>query len=192
MPDGMSTARGSIPLLGAPYQVAYVTEHLDAAIAAVCTLGAARFLRIDDVELHSEGGDAARIAMALGWVGTAMFEFIEPLGGQDDVFRSALPVPPQVAAFHHICYRLGSPDALEDVRARYAHLGIPMLFPSDTPTRARFFYADLRPTLGHLIEYLYVAPERAAFHRDLPKNPGVPESDRPTASDDPITSRIRP
>ena len=111
--------------------------------------------------------------MALAWAGDTMVELIEPRGGDDGVFRDGLPDADGTARFHHLCYRMASLDDLATMRGRLETAGVAILFPSDTPGRSRFFYADLRPTLGHLVEYLYVAPERLPFHAGLPAHPAA-------------------
>jgi hypothetical protein len=156
------------PVLGPPYQLAYVTADLTLAMEALAGLGVAEFARIDDVVLTSEAGTSATISMALAWAGDTMVELIEPRGGGDGVFRDGLPDGPGTARFHHLCYRMATLEDLAAMRARLEAAGVALLFPCDSPGRSSFFYADLRPTLGHLVEYLYVAPERLPFHAGLP------------------------
>jgi hypothetical protein len=156
------------------YQVAYVTRDLDEALAAMARLGATAFQRIEDVVLASEAGTTATISMALGRSGPTMLELIEPRGGDDGVFREGLPSPPVPLGFHHLCYRVETLDALAGLRAAYEAGGVAIRFPNAAQVeRARFFYADLRPTLGHLVEYLYLPAARLAFHASLPRNPPV-------------------
>ena len=172
------------PVLGPPYQLAYVTADLTLAIEALAGLGVTSFERIDDVVLTSEAGASATISMALAWAGDAMVELIEPRGGDDGVFRDGLPAADGTARFHHLCYRMATPEDLDAMRARLEAAGVAVLFPCDNPGRSRFFYADLRPALGHLVEYLYVAPERLPFHAGLPAHPAAGVG-RPRVQEDP-------
>lgn len=147
-------------LLGSAFhQIAYVTNDFDLALDIFRTrFGVTRFLELRDIRFPlSNDGKEARCHIALARSGGLEIELITPIGGAD-LYSEPVAGPGFRMAFHHVAQRLPDLEGLEAVRAQLAGEG--HRFPVDSESNGMtYFYADMRDTLGHYIEYVYATPE---------------------------------
>lgn len=155
----------SKPFAGLPlYQVAYVTSHLEKGIKHLKLMREIQTKDLGPTTIPVDPGGSVTIRMAMGFVGPVIFEVIEPVGGNDDIYRNWLSgTHSHELVFHHIAYRAHTLDELEEVRSRCVENGLPVVMTGGIENRGRFFYADATAMLGHYIEYVYVTPERLRF-----------------------------
>lgn len=144
-------------LIEGHFQNAYVTRDLDKAVALVrARHGIDRVLQFQaEVQVTTPAGTGpAAFKTALAWVGSLQYEFIEPLSGQVQVYRDALPAGDGLA-FHHVGMRV---QDWERSRADIARGPYPVVLEGETPG-VRFVYVDARESLGHHLEYVWMKPE---------------------------------
>jgi hypothetical protein len=98
-------------------------------------------------------------------------ELVEPLRGDDDVYRAGLPENGSGVRFHHVAQLMGDEDELNFAQAEARRLGIPIAMAGcSAGGLVRYFYTDHRSTLGHYIEHIWYAPEMLAFLEQIPRN----------------------
>jgi hypothetical protein len=141
-------------------QVAWITNDFDRALASFAAdYGVPRWLELRNFKLLTGPGTHADVHIALAVRGGVELELIQPLGGDDRVYRQALTADPALQInFHHICYRLESAEALAAVRHAAEAKGRAIALHGEIATGTAYFYIDDRPTLGHHIEYIYYPP----------------------------------
>jgi hypothetical protein len=138
---------------------AYVTRDLQLGMRR---LGGA--FGLDSFHVYPTGGvgtpnGTALLEVAVSGVGGGAVEVIQPVGGDDEIYRRFLPDDPSNIALHHFASRILGPSewdmVMDAVRSR--HL--------DTPVRGeadgfKYIYLDLRSYLGHILEFIwYENPE---------------------------------
>ena len=151
------------------YQIAYLTTDIDRAIDVFQSMRGIPLENLGIVDLPLDDGGHVEIRMAMGFLRDVMFELIEPLSGSTRVFSESLPANGFGIAFHHLAYKVASPEHLEALRTRLTQAGHPIAASGGQVERARFIYADFRSELGHFVEYLYLSPERERFQNSLPR-----------------------
>jgi len=146
------------------FQNAYVTHHLDRAIAACGpALGIGDFAAMDyELPLTTNAGEKTiRLRVATGWVGALQIELIQPVSGHLDPYVGGLPadVSDFIPRFHHVAVRRDDPEALE---REVATLGLPVLFRTGGNGIASIF-VDATSKVGHPIEFVCATPEGLAL-----------------------------
>ncbi|HEY1237824.1 MAG TPA: VOC family protein [Solirubrobacterales bacterium] len=144
-------------LLANVWQVCYVTPDLERGMkelhdlfgienATEVPVEGATFMKGDDqVEW------APRVAM--GARGGLIVELIEPVAGEVEFYRQALPDDGGVLGFHHLAMLLPVGDeAWRSVESLLAEHGLAFEYTILIPDRARLAYVDTRAQLGHWIE----------------------------------------
>jgi hypothetical protein len=148
-------------LLGSPFhQIAYVTNDFDRALEIFRTeQGVTQFLELRGIRFPTgPDGAEAHCHVALGRSGGMELEIIEPIDGDVALYRDPLAGDGFQMRFHHVAQRLSDPAALEAVRARLVEQG--HSFPVDGASNGMsYFYADMRGSLGHYVEYIYGSPQ---------------------------------
>jgi hypothetical protein len=81
-------------------------------------------------------------------------ELIEPISGLVQFYADYLPADDS-PRFHHICIRVEDWDS---TRAEIARQKWPVAYEGEV-AGAKFVYLDARDSLGHYIEYMWLAPE---------------------------------
>ncbi|WP_309084603.1 VOC family protein [Chelativorans sp.] len=153
------------------YQIAYVTTDLDYALKVFTNdYDVPRWKVLGEVSLALDDGGSTRIRLALTFVGPLQLEIIEPLGGEDALYREALPPEGFGLKWHHVGFKVPSVEALAEIREKVAARGDPYVIGGGDPKSAKFFYADARHRLGHFLEYIYLSPERQELHASFPRN----------------------
>lgn len=133
---------------------AYVTPDLEAGKRRLAAMyGIRQFKIYRDAGIEVPGG-IANIDFALAVLDNFAFEAIHPKGGQDAVYRNALPSDPNDIAFHHFATRITSQQEWDCVlEARDKH-GLDMLVYGDSDS-LKYIYLDMRPHIGHILEYIW-------------------------------------
>ena len=106
------------------------------------------------IAIQVPGGEAI-IDFAVANANGTMLEAIRPAGGLDRVYRQALPADPADIAFHHFATRLESAEEWAQVREEAERHGIGVPVFCDAAGGTRYIYLDLRPQLGHMLEYIW-------------------------------------
>jgi Glyoxalase/Bleomycin resistance protein/Dioxygenase superfamily len=159
------------------WQVCYVTPDLDRGMAElrdvfgiensteVPTEGAT-FLKGD-----LEGGEPAQwdVRVAMGARGGLIVELIEPIAGEVEFYRRALPTDgDSVLGFHHLAMLVPLGDeAWNSLTELLAARGLGVQYTIVIPERARLAYVDTTALLGHYIELCQLQPADTEFFSGL-------------------------
>lgn len=160
------TAAPVILPLGNIMQVAWVTPDLDRSLVQFRSLyGVPDFLVMEQTFPASVFGREGEISLriALANVDAMQLELIQPLGGNDSIYRDVLPAGGAHAnVFHHVCVKVYGPLCAWD--AHIAALGPhqPVVYSGDVGPDARFVYTDERATLGMYLEHVWFGEETEA------------------------------
>ena len=143
------------------FQNAYVTHDVERGLDILRRRYGvdAPAMRFDpDMTLKTpDGHKAAKVRVALIWIGMLQVELIQPVSGHVGAYLDVLPADPDDAGlrFHHVCVRR---DDLDAMQAEIDASGLPRAFEAAYPG-GYFVYLDTRPTLGHYLEYAWATPE---------------------------------
>jgi len=151
----------------------YVTPNLDRGMAAMSALWGVTGYRVSrDRRIGTPNGEA-RLNMALTYIGDMQLELIEPIGGDDGLYREMLPADPDELRFHHFGTILGAEAEWDQLQAYIAANQVRTPVFGGTPGRSRYLYADLRHTLGHYLEFMYFLDggRGAAYFAEVPRTP---------------------
>lgn len=154
------------------HQIAYVTNDFDRALGIFREQhGITRFLELRDLRYPvTVDGQEAHCHVALARSGGLEIEIITPLGGAVDLYREPIAGSGFRLRFHHVAQRLPDEATLRAVRATLTAQGYD--FPIDGQSNGMtYFYADMRETLGHYVEYIYATPDYwASVGGAIPEN----------------------
>lgn len=135
--------------------IAYVAHDLEAGKRRLTAIsGVTDFTTFTATPIDVPGGQAI-IDIAIADANGATLETLCPAGGRDTVYRQLLPADPADIAFHHFASRLENAAEWDMVQAAARRHGIDVPVFCDAAGGTRFIYLDLRPRLGHMIEYLW-------------------------------------
>jgi hypothetical protein len=148
-------------LLDGFFQLGYVTRDLDAAIANFGErFGPAEFQVIPGSPQYPH---TRRIA--LSWIGDTMTELIEPNPSVSSLYLESLPAASGDVRFHHIgCLIDDYPAMLRRLEER----GHPIAMALSYGETLDCCYADLRPQLGHYLEYIRLGDEGRKWFTSVP------------------------
>lgn len=156
------------------FQTAYVVSDIDEALAlAACRFSAPR-MQVNRHMTIETGRGAAHCHFALAFVGDVQVELIQPVGGEDDIYRGMLP-PGGGMRLHHVGCLV---DPAADWNALLSEIGANG---RAVPVRGSFAglmhyaYADHRDEIGHYIEYMQATPAGQGIFDDVPRFPGPPQ-----------------
>lgn len=149
-------------------QIAYVTNNLDAAMAAFKqAYDTPGFFEMTNIQPGEDPGDREVLKIALAVVGGVEIELIEPVGDTAPLFKDVLPDDDGLAIrFHHVATRIDGPLANWD--AHIASLDLnrhPVVFEGAIGGMLRYIYTDERATLGHYVEHVWMSPDLLAQMR---------------------------
>lgn len=138
-------------------QMAWVTNDIDRAVALFEQRhDTGKFFVIRDLEAPLSGDRIARMNLAITRAGGVDIELIEPLGGEDQVWREILRGDGGFEMhFHHHAQMVSSRADLDRLKAEGIAQGFPVSVEGRSTEGPGFFYLDCRATLGHHVEYLY-------------------------------------
>jgi hypothetical protein len=167
----MDTMTPTLSTLAGFVQVAYVTTDLEAAIELFRSRhNVVHWARLCPIEIETAKGRTARLNIGLTYVGAVQIELIQPLDGQDAVYREPLPKHGFAMRHHHLAQLIDTEEAYERQRREIAAQGVRIAVEGESPGTARYFYSDHRDTLGHYIEHIYYTPAGLAGLAQLPRN----------------------
>jgi catechol 2,3-dioxygenase-like lactoylglutathione lyase family enzyme len=150
-------------------QIAYVSDDLERATAWFeRNLGARGFdhhgiTTLHDAVVDGEVAEEWSIDTAGTMLGDLNLEIIRPVSGAVDMYREVL-VDGAPATFHHYGVEVDSWDDAE--RAREA-MGVPWKTQGYTQGVVEFGYVDLRPVIGHYVEFMRLDPATIEVIEDL-------------------------
>jgi hypothetical protein len=152
------------------YQVAYVTNDLDQALAVLGGVhGVPRFWQQRDMPFATGQDRSAVCHIGLAFVGAVQIEVIEPREGDVSIYRDWLTGTDGFALrFHHLCRLFDSEAAYDQALADLRAAGRPLPICAEAPGMGRYFYADYRPELGHYLEGIVYRPQAQAFLDAIP------------------------
>jgi hypothetical protein len=140
------------------WQVCYVTPDLDRGMKELRDLLGVENATEVPVEGASfmKGGEEVEWVprVAMGARGGLIFELIEPVSGEVEFYRRALPTDESSAlGFHHLAMLvpLGN-EAWGSIEELLSQHGLGFEYTILIPDRARLAYVDTRGLLGHWIE----------------------------------------
>jgi catechol 2,3-dioxygenase-like lactoylglutathione lyase family enzyme len=170
-PHRRQGARHSVPdqLNAKLIQVAYVSEDLKRSAAWFERhLGAKGFdfyepVILNDVVVDGEVAEEWAIEIAGTHLGDVALEIIHPLSGAVEMYRDVL-VPGAAATFHHVGLRVDDWDEAEAARESF---GREWTTRGYTPGVCDFGYVDLRPVVGHYVEFMRLEPEALVTLEEL-------------------------
>jgi hypothetical protein len=152
------------------WQVAYVTRDLDEGVERLRD----RF-GVDSTEVPTAGatflvGDEPAdwdVRIAMGARGGLIVELIEPIGGEVDFYRRALPAEGGLG-FHHLAtYMPLGDEAWRSLEDLLAASGLRVDYTVLIPDRVRAGYVDTTAELGHYLEVCQLQPADVEFFSGL-------------------------
>jgi hypothetical protein len=161
----MIAVPGALPLANI-MQVAWVTPDMDRSLEQFGALyKVPEFLVMEQTfpaEVFGRHGEIG-LRIALANVDAMQLELIQPLGGNDSIYRDVLPADGSHAnVFHHVCVKVYGPRA--NWEEHIAGLGVhqPIVYSGDVGPDARFVYTDERATIGMYLEHVWFGEETEA------------------------------
>jgi hypothetical protein len=139
------------------WQVCYVTQDLDRGMEELRDLLGVENATEVPVEgaTFMKGGEEVEWEprVAMGARGGMIIELIEPVSGEVEFYRRALPKEGGVLGFHHIAMLVPLGDeAWGSVERLLGEHDLSFEYTIVIPDRARLAYVDTRAKLGHWIE----------------------------------------
>ena len=155
-------------LLNKPFQLGYLTNDLDKAVAAYRDrYGVANFFTFDSAAMSP--GPSSRVGLA--WTGDVMIELIEP--GADPLSHYRMDFTPGVFAIrhHHIGHLCRDETAWDKVVGELGRQRFAVAHQGRVPGVVRYLYADTRAVDGHYREYILLEGDGGrAFFDQVPQN----------------------
>ena len=157
-------------LLSSIWQVCYVTRDLDAGMTEL-----RERYGIESTEVPTEGGtflvgdEPAEwdVRVSMGARRGPIVELIEPIGGEVEFYRRALP-PDGGLGFHHIAtYVPLGDEAWSSIGDILAGAGLRFDYTVLIPDRVRAGYVDTTALLGHWLEVCQLQPADTEFFSSL-------------------------
>jgi hypothetical protein len=139
------------------WQVCYVTPSLERGMEELRDLLGVENATEVPVEgaTFMKGGEEVEWEprVAMGARGGLIIELIEPVAGEVDFYRQALPKGDGVLGLHHLAMLVPLGDeAWDSVEKVVGEHGLSFEYTILIPDRARLAYVDTRAQLGHWIE----------------------------------------
>jgi len=161
----MIAAPGVLPLANI-MQIAWITPDMERSLEQFRSqYQVPEFLVTEHTfpaEVFGRQGEIS-LLVALANVDAMQLELIQPLGGNDSIYRDVLPADGSHAnVFHHVCVRIEG--SLEDWDVYLATLGPdrPVVYTGDVGPGCRFVYTDERSTIGMYVEHVWFSAETTA------------------------------
>jgi catechol 2,3-dioxygenase-like lactoylglutathione lyase family enzyme len=140
---------------------AYVTHDLEAGKRKLAEMFGMKEVSVyPEIEVSVPGG-AAKIAFAVGDSNGMLLEVIQPLGGEDTVYRQVLPDDPADIAFHHYATRVDGEDEWQLVMDAAQDHGLEIVVNGGEEYGSRYLYLDTRAHLGHMLEFMSGVPDES-------------------------------
>jgi hypothetical protein len=141
------------------FQLAYVSRDIECGVATLSRDFQVTGFRIHDVTVRcAQSPGTCTLRVAVAWRAERQIELIQPVAGSTAIYERFLPAHPAAVAFHHLGIRVtGSLDEWSRARSSWLARGIHIAFEGGLDDSLRFAYLDTAGTLGHYIEYLWLA-----------------------------------
>jgi hypothetical protein len=144
------------------WQVAYVTDDLDRAMEdAKARLGVEQLIEVPTGGEFYRGDELvewnARIAM--GARGGLIFELIQPVSGEIEVYTRYLPANGGLGFHHFAAFLETGDDAWDSLKGVLAEQGLGIDYTLIIPGRVRAGYIDTSAQLGHFLEVCQLQPD---------------------------------
>lgn len=134
---------------------AYVTHDIEAGKRRLGALfGVTEFKEYPEIPVKVPGG-VAMIGFALANSNGTNLEVIRPIGGEDHVYRQALPADPADIAFHHFATGIESEAEWKMVKDAADRHGFDVPVYSGEDATPPYIYLDTRKQLGHMLEFIW-------------------------------------
>jgi hypothetical protein len=152
-------------LLSGLFQLAYVTNNLEAAAARFRDqYGTGEFLFMRDLP--------GPIALALAYAGDTMIELIEPGPGGPPLYSDWIAGMEGVALRHHHCgFLIDGDSEWTAVRSRFVEQGNVIPMEGQMPGALDYLYADTTADLGHYLEYIRLYEGGRQLFASVPGSP---------------------
>lgn len=139
------------------YQFAYVTNDFERAMKEIGAIhGVSDYMIMRDADFATSATSSAKCHFALAYKNGVQYEIIEPLSGDDHVYRQILPKDGYATLFHHIGQHFDTraqfDEALAAAKAKW-----PTPIGHETMGGV-YAYADARRDTGHHIELFHFPP----------------------------------
>jgi len=164
-------------ILGQVLQQAYVTTDVDEACRVLSgKFGIEKFWRPNQQTMTLDDGREVILHNAHAWVGSIWLEIIQPIGGEDGLWRDWLAGRQGFAMkLHHLGIMVDSPQEMDAKMAEGEANGFKVAL-SLTVMGNMARYLDTVDALGHYLEYLYFPNPDHAKARHMPQAlPGYPD-----------------
>ncbi|CAB3739200.1 hypothetical protein LMG27174_06534 [Paraburkholderia rhynchosiae] len=153
------------------HQIAYVTTDISQAIDYFAhKYNVPKWLELREIEIESMAGRKCTQNVALAYVGAIQLELIQPLLGDDHVYRDALPETEFAIRHHHVAQLIATEADFARQRDELAAQGVRIVIDGEAKGMARYFYTDHRATLGHYLEHTWFSPAGLAGMAKVPRN----------------------
>lgn len=155
------------------WQYAYVTTDLDRAIAEMTDeLGFKTCIEVPNADATFLAGDAPRpwnAKFAVATSGGPIIEIIEPVAGEVDFYRQALPSDGSYALrLHHMATSVpAGDDEWQRLQSMLGDAGLRIDYTALIPGYVRAGYVDATGRLGHYLEICQHEPEGMALFSEL-------------------------
>jgi hypothetical protein len=153
-------------LLKNAFQVAYLTNDLEAAVALYLTHYGVGEFAIREMPT-GEGGPARRLALA--WTGPVMVEIIQIMDTPSPLYEMDFGPGAFAMRHHHVGHLCDTREHLEQVRAALDDKGIAISWQGERPGNLSFIYADTRAIDSHYREYIWLEEEGQEYFRTIPR-----------------------
>ena len=142
--------------LAKQFQLAYVTRDLEHATAMLAEEYGVQGFVVSRFELAlTTPPGTASVKVGIAWVDDQQIELIQPIGGNVQIYLSALPEERSGIAFHHIAmWVAGDIEDWERCRSAISNQKIAL---EGGREGMRFAYVDERANLGHYLEYVWMS-----------------------------------
>jgi Glyoxalase/Bleomycin resistance protein/Dioxygenase superfamily len=135
---------------------AYVTHDLELGQRRLTSLfGAEDFTVYSEMGVSIPGGGEARFTFALTTVNGISLEVIQPLGGEDNVYRQALPDDTADIALHHFASAIHDEGEWDMLMNAVRSQAIEVLVQGGEEYNLHYIYLDTRRQLGHILEFIW-------------------------------------
>lgn len=140
------------------FQLAYVTHDIEKAAGLLVERNRLEPFSFHQIDIPCFGRRESCVArVAISWNGVRQVELIEPISGAVELYREGLPPPGMATAFHHIGVRVqGGVADWEARRDALSAAGFPIALQGGLGDKVRFAYVDMRDTLGHHVELIWL------------------------------------
>jgi len=142
-------------MFGHVCQLGYVTNDFDRALSVFAENGVPRFVERRHLKIQTGSAKEADVHIGLAIVDGMQIELIQPLGGDDAVYRDAIGSESFELRMHHVCQLVSDSEEFDRIREDVEAGGGKVTLWGVGPSGSKYFYVDTRAALGHYVEYIF-------------------------------------